>query len=114
MDNIPDEEFVKTLGKPDIGPVCRDDGQALEPGVPEYMVRPVGTRLRPLSNTVKIIDFGESFMQQTSPRTLHTPLPVRAPEVIFGDQLDYRVDLWCLGCLVRPHQIQFLLIQGSS
>lgn len=103
MDNVPEKEFMETLGKPDIGHVHRHDGNALEPGIPEYIVRPAKTyrySTWPLSNIIKIIDFGESFLQQTAPETLHTPLTVRAPEVIFGDRLDYRVDLWSLGCLV--------------
>lgn len=100
MDSVPDKEFIKTLGKPEIGHVHRSDGKALEPGIPEYVVRPAGTHWWPLSNIIKIVDFGESFLQQTAPQTLHTPLTVRAPEVIFGDHLDYRADLWSLGCLV--------------
>ena len=100
MDSVPDKEFIETLGKPEIGHVHRSDGKALEPGIPEYIVRHAGTHSWPSSNIIKIVDFGESFLQQTVPQTLHTPLTVRAPEVIFGDHLDYRVDLWSLGCLV--------------
>ena len=100
MDSVPDKEFIEMLGNPEIGHVHRSDGKALEPGIPEYIVRPAGTHSWPLSNIIKIVDFDESFLQQTVPQTLHTPLTVRAPEVIFGDHLDYRVDLWSLGCLV--------------
>ena len=52
------------------------------------------------SPTVKIIDFGEAFFKDSVPGTLHTPLSVRAPEVIFGDAFDRRVDMWSAGCLV--------------
>ncbi|BCR88234.1 serine/threonine-protein kinase [Aspergillus chevalieri] len=95
-------EFLhqEKIGHGEIGHVHRSDGKALEPGIPEYVVRPAGTHSWPLSNIIKIVDFGESFLQQTIPQTLHTPLTVRAPEVIFGDHLDYRVDLWSLGCLL--------------
>lgn len=103
MDNVPETEFIETLGKPDIGQVHTRDGKALEPGIPEYIVRPAGMHSWPLSNTIKIVDFGESFLQQTVPETLHTPLSVRAPEIIFKDRLDYRVDLWSLGCMVSPN-----------
>lgn len=48
------------------------------------------------SPTIKIIDFGEAFFADSSPRTLHTPLSVRAPEVVFGDPLDRQVDLWSM------------------
>lgn len=90
------------LGKPDIGQVQTKDGKALEPGVSEYLVRPAPytAYYRLLSNPIKVVDFGESFSNTHVPQTIHTPLPVRAPEVLFGDRLDYRVDLWSMGCMV--------------
>ncbi|PYH96542.1 kinase-like protein [Aspergillus ellipticus CBS 707.79] len=95
------QQTISHGGNPEIGTVHRNDGKALEPGISTYIVRPVRTSTSwPLSNTIKIIDFGESFSPQTVPQTLHTPLTVRAPEVIFGDRLDYRVDLWSLGCML--------------
>ncbi|GLB05557.1 hypothetical protein AtubIFM57258_000846 [Aspergillus tubingensis] len=96
--HIPELDFVKMLGEPEIGHVRRDDGKCLEPGIPDYIVRPAIPQTWPLSNTIKIVDFGESFTQNDAPETLHTPLVVRAPEVIFKDRLDHRVDLWSLGC----------------
>ncbi|GKZ66815.1 hypothetical protein AnigIFM60653_003144 [Aspergillus niger] len=102
MANVPEHEFIDILGKPDIGLVRRNDGKCLEPGIPEYIVRPASSHTRSwqLSDTIKIVDFGESFTQNNVPKTLHTPLVVRAPEVIFKDRLDYRVDLWSLGCML--------------
>ncbi|EAU31292.1 conserved hypothetical protein [Aspergillus terreus NIH2624] len=99
-DNIPEQDFIKRLGTPDIGHVRRKDGCQLDPGIPEYIVRPARTHSCPLSGSIKIVDFGEAFSQENVPQTLHTPLSVRAPEVIFGGQLDYRVDLWSLGCML--------------
>lgn len=93
---------MDALGKPEIGHVRRTDGKLLEDGVPEYIFRPAVFRSQSwLSHEIKIIDFGESFLQSSVPNTLHTPLAVRAPEIIFKDPLDYRVDLWSMGCLVR-------------
>ncbi|KAK9234916.1 CMGC/SRPK protein kinase [Lipomyces kononenkoae] len=104
MDDIPAGEFIEMLGKPEIGHVRRSDGKALEPGIPEYIVRPASSSYRTnswsSSYPIKIIDFGESFLPTSVPRTLHTPLPVRAPEVIFRDRLDYHVDLWSMGCML--------------
>lgn len=100
MDHVPEMEFIEMLGKPEVGHIHRSDGKALGPGIPEYIVRSAETCSWPLSNTIKIVDFGESFLQQNVPQNLHTPLTVQAPEVIFGDYLDYRVDLWSLGCMV--------------
>jgi serine/threonine protein kinase len=102
MNNVSEEEFIKILGKPGIGHVRRSDGKDLEPGVPDYIVRPASYRSQfwSSSNSAKIVDFGDSVLHTTIPQTLHTPLPDRAPELIFGEPLDYRVDLWSMGCMV--------------
>ncbi|RDW61130.1 uncharacterized protein DSM5745_10628 [Aspergillus mulundensis] len=100
MENVSEQEFVETLGEPEIGRVYNTDRKDLGPGVPQYIVRPARRFSSRSPSFVKIIDFGESFLQQSAPHSLHTPLPVRAPEVIFGDHLDCRVDLWSLGCMI--------------
>lgn len=70
--------------------------------MPKYLVRPTSypADLSLSLHQIKIIDFGESFLSSDIPNTLHTPFPVRAPEIIFDDKLDYRVDLWSMGCMV--------------
>lgn len=75
----------------------------MEPFLLKYIVRPVSfpVDLVSLDNPFKIVDFGESFSGDAIPRTLNTPIAVRAPEIIFGDRLDHRVDMWAMGCLVR-------------
>lgn len=90
------------LGKPETGHVRRRDGKRLEPGIPKYVVKPTShlNQLRNSAPTIKIIDFGQSFLPTAVPQTLHTPLPVKAPEVLFKDSFDYRVDLWSMGCMV--------------
>ncbi|KAJ5484559.1 hypothetical protein N7453_012027 [Penicillium expansum] len=96
-------EFIEILGKPDIiGYVRRSDGQDIEPRIPKYIVRPSSYRTPSLdwARSIKMIDFGQSFSQTTIPQTLHTPLALRAPEVIFQDRIDFRVDLWSMGCMV--------------
>ena len=77
------------------------DCEPTEPGVPEYLVRPASYSVRTsLSELIKIVDYGESFLDPDPPATLHTPLAIRAPEVVFEDNFDHRVDLWSMGCLV--------------
>ncbi|OJD15291.1 CMGC protein kinase [Emergomyces pasteurianus Ep9510] len=102
MDNVTEEGFTEMLGKPEIGYVRRSDGKDLEPGIPEYIVKPTSYRAHSWNSaqSIKIIDFGESFLPTAIPQTLHTPLAVRAPEVIFQDRIDYRVDLWSMGCML--------------
>ncbi|KAF2277201.1 serine protein kinase [Westerdykella ornata] len=100
--SLPEEEFLRKLGEPETGLIRRTDGKPLEPGMPNYLVRPTSypADLSLSSHLIKIVDFGESFLSNDVPDTLHTPLPVRVPEVIFGDKLDYRVDLWSMGCML--------------
>ncbi|KAI9035636.1 protein kinase [Aspergillus affinis] len=102
VDDLTEEEFTEMLGKPEIGYVRKSDGKSLEPGIPEYILRPTSyqTYYRNLSQSIKIIDFGGAFLRTTVPQTLHTPLPVRAPEIIFQDHIDYHVDLWSMGCML--------------
>ncbi|KAI9679435.1 MAG: hypothetical protein M1817_005457 [Caeruleum heppii] len=102
VDSLREEDFLQKLGKPETGLVRRKDGKPLERGMPEYLVRPtcypadISVSVHP----IKIVDFGESFLSNEVPGTPHTPLPVRAPEIIFEDKLDHRVDLWSMGCML--------------
>lgn len=99
--SLREEEFFQKLGKPETGLLRRNDGKPLEPGMPKYLVRPTSyPAVLSSFHPIKIVDFGESFLSNDIPDTLHTPLPVRAPEIIFGDKLDHRVDLWSMGCMV--------------
>jgi serine/threonine-protein kinase SRPK3 len=70
--------------------------------MPRYLVRPTSYPIDIKSSfrSIKIVDFGQSFLRGECPGVLNTPLPVRAPEIIFKDKVDYRVDLWSMGCLV--------------
>lgn len=90
------------LGGPEIGPITRADGSDIAPNLPRYLVKSVSFRvnLESPSFTFKLIDFGQSFIHNDPPAVLHTPMAVRAPEVVFGDPTDYHVDLWGMGCLV--------------
>lgn len=103
LDRVTEDAFFEILGKPEIGRVRRRDRKDHELGVPEYIVKPTSyrTRLWNSAQSIKIIDFEESFLCPAVPHTLHTPLSVRAPEVIFQDKIDHYVDLWSMGYIVR-------------
>ncbi|RBR22337.1 uncharacterized protein FIESC28_04531 [Fusarium coffeatum] len=110
LDSLNEQDFISRLGEPKTGLVTRSDGGPLSPNVPTQIVRPAFFRKRDimLSNpSVKIIDFGEAFFSNNAPSTLNTPLPVQAPEIVFEDRLDRRVDVWSAGCLI------FELITGQ-
>ncbi|KZF25835.1 kinase-like protein [Xylona heveae TC161] len=102
IQGLQEQELLAKLKPPETAIVKRKDGKVLCPGVPEYLVRPTCYPAeRSLSTQrIKIADFGESFLGNEVAERLHTPLVVRAPEAIFGDRLDYRVDLWSMGCML--------------
>jgi serine/threonine-protein kinase SRPK3 len=97
-----EEEFLQKLGQPETGNVQRKDGQPLGLGVPRYLVKPTFYPIDVKSSfrSIKIVDFGQSFLNDECPGVLNTPLPVRAPEIIFKDKVDHRMDLWSMACLV--------------
>ncbi|KAI5238069.1 kinase-like protein [Aureobasidium subglaciale] len=89
------------LKTPKIGQVTRFDGGPLSPEVPDYLVwsaRLPTTDLNIKKPLIKLIDFGESFFLNDGPETLHTPLAMRAPELLFDDDYGLSVDSWALGC----------------
>ena len=97
------------FGEPRVGPVTRRDGGELGPEVPEYVVdAPQFTRavLRSLRE-VQLIDLGESFFIDRCPSTYDVALSYMPPEVIYGLPITKAVDLWTLGCAVKPKQIDF-------
>ncbi|KAF5588095.1 CMGC SRPK kinase [Fusarium pseudocircinatum] len=112
LHSLSERDFVAKLGEPDTGLVLGPDDEPLPKSLPTRIVRPAAFGHREVQRilakpSIKIIDFGEAFLSDDAPSTLHTPLPVRAPEIIFGDKLDHRVDLWSTGCLI------FELITGQ-
>lgn len=103
LQTLREEDFLHKLGRPETAPIHRTDNQPLESNLPRYLVRPTSYHqdIETFFGPIKIVDFGQSFLRNESPDTLHTPFPYRAPEIIFRDKLDYRVDLWSMACLVR-------------
>jgi hypothetical protein len=102
LDSKSEETVLERLGSPQTGLVRALDGQSLPPGMPRYLVWPAKIPIdkSTLKTPIKLIDFGESFLAGDRPRTLRTPLALRAPELLLGDQWDFRADLWTLGCTV--------------
>lgn len=103
LNPLDEKTFLEKLGKPEIGAVTSRDGQPLPDNLLSHIIRPATfahNRILSSSPFIKIIDFGGAFSNKKPPKTLYTPLPVRPPEVVFGDVLDERVELWSAGCLV--------------
>ncbi|KAH0364700.1 kinase-like protein, partial [Aureobasidium melanogenum] len=101
LDSLSEDELFEIYGVPKTGPVTRADGGSLRPGLPDYLVWSAsfpasGFNLE--KSSVKLIDFGESFFSNETSKALHTPLALRAPEVLFGEEYDFRVDCWSFAC----------------
>lgn len=101
-----EEEFLQKLGGVGMGPVKGIDQRQLEPGMPQYLVKPAAYPMDPDTSfeSIKIVDFGQSFLNHESPSKVSPPLIVRAPEIIFKDKVDHRMDLWSMGCIVSLPQ----------
>ncbi|PNS14570.1 hypothetical protein CAC42_2627 [Sphaceloma murrayae] len=108
--HVNEHEICEILGKPRKEPISRSDGGKLDPNVPPYIVKPSSFSLKDYLDheDLKLVDFGASFQDQLRPQSLLNPPVIRAPEQFFGDMLDYRVDLWSMGCTL------FELICGQT
>lgn len=102
LDSMSEKALLAKLGTPRKSLIRASNQGPLPPGMPKYLVWPTDTfaGMSDLETPTKIIDFGESFLPGDRPQHLHTPLALRAPELLLGDEWDFRVDLWALGCAV--------------
>lgn len=85
-----EHQFLDKFGQPELAPVTRIDIVALGGHIPSCIVKSTSFSMESreslrTSSVVKIIEFGEAFFKDKAPVTLHTPLAVWAPEVIYGD-----------------------------
>ncbi|KAI5196896.1 kinase-like protein [Aureobasidium subglaciale] len=112
---LSEDELFKKLGTPRIGQVTRSDGSPLGHEVPDYLVwsaRLPTADLNTAKPSIKLIDFGESFFLNDRPQTLHTPLAIRAPELLFDDDYDLSVDCWALGCTMFEFVVGYPPVSG--
>ncbi|KAH0179481.1 kinase-like protein, partial [Aureobasidium melanogenum] len=103
LDSLSENKLSETYGMPKTGAVTRTDGGSLGPGVPDYLVWSASFPASGLNledSSVKLIDFGESFFPYEKPKALHTPLALRAPETLFDEVYDFRVDRWGFACAI--------------
>ncbi|KAH6717117.1 kinase-like domain-containing protein [Leptodontidium sp. MPI-SDFR-AT-0119] len=84
--HLPESELFDILGTPETEVLARVDGQPLQPDEDDEDIR--------------LIDFGEAFTQGSRPDRLAQPPDIRAPETIFTDHFDYRLDLWRAGITI--------------
>ncbi|KAJ5211238.1 hypothetical protein N7472_001377 [Penicillium cf. griseofulvum] len=97
-----DEELFKVLGYPEVEPLERLDGTPLGNELPAQLVKVADWTewIDEDEEDIRLLDFGESFYQGQEPAKLAQPGSLRAPETIFTDFFDYRVDLWRTGSMI--------------
>ena len=100
-----EEQLFAVLGIPEVEPLKRLDGAPLEDGLPTQLVTAAKwvDWIEEDEEDIRLFDFGESFLFGEEPDKLTHGGPFKAPETIFTDTYDYRVDLWQTGCMVRHH-----------
>ncbi|RFU28879.1 hypothetical protein B7463_g7462, partial [Scytalidium lignicola] len=102
LSKLTHDSLFEVLGTPEIDKFIRIDGKPLDKGLPTYLVESARWTdwLDESEEDLRILDFGESFIQGTQLERLAQPGPLRVPESIFAESLDYRVDLWRAGCMI--------------
>ncbi|KAH8429360.1 uncharacterized protein LDX57_007024 [Aspergillus melleus] len=102
LSNMTEEQLFEVLGVPEIAPLARIDGTPLENGLPSQLVKATEWTdwIDEDDEDIRLLDFGESFLQGEEPTRLAQPGILRVPETIFTDSFGYRVDLWRTGCMI--------------
>ena len=97
------EDLFSVLGQPEVDNLIRLDGQPINNNLPKQIVNVAtwGDWTEGYEEDLRVIDFGEAFMHGEEPERLAQPGALRVPESIFTDTLDYRLDLWRTGIVVR-------------
>jgi serine/threonine-protein kinase SRPK3 len=99
------KDLFNVLGTPECKELVRLDGKPLNKALPKHLVK-IATWYGWMGEDyedIRILDFGESFVQGAEPKKLAQPGPLQAPETLLAESFDHRVDLWRAGCVVsRP------------
>ncbi|GFF78035.1 protein kinase dsk1 [Aspergillus lentulus] len=102
LSNVAEEDLFEVLGLPETEQLVRLDGKPLDKGLPKHMVKAAewDEWVDEDEEDLRVLDLGEGFFQGHEPKTLSQPGQLQAPETIFGNSFDHRVDLWRAGCMI--------------
>ncbi|OBT63363.1 hypothetical protein VE03_07236 [Pseudogymnoascus sp. 23342-1-I1] len=94
-----EESLFKIIGSPKIEPLARIDGAPLRPGLPKELVKAVewDNWIDEDEENIRLLGFSQTFTQGAEPERIDQPSDLKAPETIFTDRFDYRLDLWRVG-----------------
>ena len=96
------KKILRIMGSPECEDLIRRDGKAVGRGMPKQLVKTAGwdNWIEEDEEDIKLINFGQAFTHGDEPFKLVQSSRLEAPETIFTDNIDYRVDLWCVGYTV--------------
>ncbi|KAK4870999.1 hypothetical protein LT330_000236 [Penicillium expansum] len=97
------KELFEILGSPHVVSLERRDGMPLGKGLPKELIQSAkwtGFIDDGPFESIRLIGFGKSFIRGEEPDKLKQPVHLRCPEIIMGEKLDYRLDLWHTGCFI--------------
>ncbi|KAK9426952.1 kinase-like protein [Lipomyces doorenjongii] len=102
LSQLTEKQLFNVLGTPEPEELARLDGKPLDKRLPNHLVKTAGWDdwIDEDDEDLRIIDLGEAFLQGAEPTTLAQPGSLQAPETIFTDSFDYRLDLWRAGCVI--------------
>lgn len=108
-----EECLFKILGSPEPAELVRLDGKPISKNLPSQLVRAVSwvDWIDEDDEDLRIIDLGEAFLQGGENKKLAQPSSLQAPETIFTDSFDHRLDLWRAGIVVR--KLRFNIFEES-
>ena len=84
------KDLFDVLGRPESEELARLDGKPLEESLPRQLIKTAGwdNWTDEDEEDLRIIDFGEAFLQGEEPIKLAQPDTLRAPETIFTSKFD--------------------------
>ncbi|KAK5042850.1 hypothetical protein LTR84_012443 [Exophiala bonariae] len=105
LSRLSEKELFEILGPSESEDVTRIDGRALEESVPRQLVKSTEWTGWPDEDddedeNIRLIDLGEAFTRENMPAKLAQPEGLQAPETIFTDKFDSRLDLWRAGLII--------------
>ncbi|KAI0844812.1 kinase-like protein [Daldinia vernicosa] len=102
IDDLDRDEILSLMGAPECYDVETESGQPLTPRAPKYCVTSANEFWceKLTTNSIAIIDFGESFFTATPPISTGIPELYAAPEVLLQGYgtLGPHSDIWSLAC----------------
>lgn len=97
---VTEEQLFDLLGTPQVTPIVRKDGKALDSDVPRELVMSADWQTW-WPDEIRLIDFQGSFPHGDTPPCILRPEHLTPPEMIFAEKADSRIDLWGAGMIVR-------------